>query len=420
MIPTHVSDYLRKRGVRAWSISGRRETLHAGAVIIPALAESPRLFATLRSLAKNPPELLDRFLVLVVVNHREDAPPEDKTDNDATLKMLESGDAELSMLHLAWVDAASPGSEMPVKGGGVGLARKIGADLALPCLDYVSCSPLLIYLDADTLVEPDYLHAITRHFQYSTAGGAVIPFRHQQPATSAEQQAIDTYELFLRCYVLGLEIAGSPYAFHTVGSAMACRAVDYARMGGMNSRAAGEDFYFLQQMHRVAGVSQLCGTVVHPSPRASHRVPFGTGRSMSRALAGEPNAIVFHQSECFLILKEWLKLVAGNLGSEAAQLMELAEGISPELTVFLDQTAFSPTWDKLRQNNKDHRSRHKAFHDWFDGLRTMKLVHHLSATAFPCCSPHECVPELLRLAGEAPAERVADQLKTLQKRQFAP
>lgn len=419
MIPTPVSDYLRKRGVRAWSISGRTGPLHAGAVIIPALAESPRLFATLRSLAKNPPELLDRFLVLVVVNHREDALPEDKADNEATLKMLKSGGRELPMLNLAWVDAASPGREMAVKGGGVGLARKIGADLALSCLDYSSRDPLLIYLDADTLVEPNYLQAITSHFKNSFSGGAVIPFRHQHPATAAEQQAIITYELFLRSYVLGLEISGSPYAFNTVGSAMACRAVDYVRMGGMNSRSAGEDFYFLQQLHRVAGVSQLRGTVVHPSPRSSHRVPFGTGRSMSRALAGEPDAIVFHRSECFLILKEWLKLVRGNLGSEAAQLMDLAEGISPELTAFLDQAAFSPTWDKLRQNSKDHRSLHKAFDDWFDGLRTMKLVHHLSAKAFPCCGAHECVPELLRLAGEDPAEEMADQLKTLQKRQFA-
>ena len=387
--------------------------------MIPALAESPRLFDTLQSLAANPPQLLDQFLVLIVVNNRQDAPAEDKADNLATLKMLAAVSPQLALPHIAWVDAASPGLEMPIKTGGVGLARKIGADLALPCLDYQGSEPLLIYLDADTLVQPDYLGAIISHFKTSPAGGAVIPFRHQRPVTLPEQLAIDTYELFLRCYVLGLEMAGSPYAFHTVGSAMACRAMDYARMGGMNSRAAGEDFYFLQQLHRVAGVSQLHGTVVHPSPRASHRVPFGTGRSMSRTLAGDKEAVVFHGTECFIILRDWLQLVSCNLDSHGTAIMTGAGEISPELASYLDGAGFYPTWIKLQANNKDGNSLLNAFHGWFDGLKTMRLIHHLSATAFPSCSADLAAETLLTLAGVDHAGGLADQLKVLQKRQFA-
>jgi glycosyltransferase involved in cell wall biosynthesis len=419
MIPTPVAEYLRKRGVRSWTIAAGAGTGYRGAVIIPALAESRRLSETLASLARNPPELLDGLLVLVVVNHREDATAEDKADNEATLGLLEDGISRLSSPHLAWIDAASPGREMPVKGGGVGLARKIGADLALPCLDYSGCSPLIIYLDADTLVEPGYLAAINGHFQSATAGGAVIPFRHQRPTTPEEQQAIDTYELFLRAYVLGLEIAGSPYAFHSVGSAMACRAVDYARMGGMNTRAAGEDFYFLQQMHRIAGVASLRGTVVHPSPRASHRVPFGTGRSMSRALAGDANAVVFHRAECFLILKAWLKLINDDCGSDATWLIGRAAEIAPPLADYLGRADFPQVWERLQQHNKNRKSLNKAFHDWFDGLKTMKLIHHLSATTFPCCGPDACVPRLLQEAGENRAAGVTAQLEALQRRQFA-
>ena len=62
----------------------------AGAVVIPALAESATLFATLRSLATNPTELLARFLVIVVVNQRTDAQLQDKLDNLATLERLAS------------------------------------------------------------------------------------------------------------------------------------------------------------------------------------------------------------------------------------------------------------------------------------------------------------------------------------------
>ena len=187
-----------------WQISGCQDKGFAGAVLIPALAEGANLFTTLRSLAANPPDLLRRFLVLVVVNQRTDARQQDQADNLVTLDRLAAKDPPLAQLQLAWVDAATKGMELPAKTGGVGLARKIGADLALPLLDYRTDDPLLIYLDADTLVRPDYLPAIARHFRHSRPGGAVIPFRHQQGHTAAGQEAIDSYELFLRSYVLGL------------------------------------------------------------------------------------------------------------------------------------------------------------------------------------------------------------------------
>ena len=101
----------------------------------------------------------------MVVNHRPDASPEDKADNRATLELLAAGDPRWDGLNLAWVDAASPGLELPLKGGGVGLARRIGLDLALSRLDCLNGDPLLVCLDADTLVRPDYLPALVRHFR---------------------------------------------------------------------------------------------------------------------------------------------------------------------------------------------------------------------------------------------------------------
>jgi hypothetical protein len=68
-----LTKYLQTRAIQSpWRIVGCPETSFAGAVVIPALAESAHLFATLRSLAANPPESLDHFLVLVVVNHRKE------------------------------------------------------------------------------------------------------------------------------------------------------------------------------------------------------------------------------------------------------------------------------------------------------------------------------------------------------------
>ena len=414
MIPSSISRYLDSKALRGpWKIDGMQRVDFQGAVVIPALAEMDSLFATLDSLAKNPPELLSRFLILVVVNHRRDASKADKADNEETLALLSRRERTSGPLQIGWVDAASPGLEFPVKGGGVGLARKTGLDLSLPRLSFKSAPPLLVSLDADTLVRPDYLPAILKHFQEAQEGGAVIPFCHQRGENPEQEAAIQRYELFLRSYVLGLERAGSPYAFHTVGSAMACRAEAYARMGGMNQREAGEDFYFLQHMAKTAGVGKLEGTVVYPSPRVSRRVPFGTGLSMSRLLAAESGAVLFYRPECFQILKDWLALVSENLESEGEDVLLKGGRISDELGSYLTQIKFALTWEKLKINFHAPPLFLKAFHDWFDGLKTLKLIHHLSAGPYPRAEPEFVIPEFLRWAGLKPLEGIENQLSLL-------
>jgi hypothetical protein len=420
MLNVLVERYLRSRAMEGpWGISGCDREGFAGAVVIPALAECNSLFETLASLTANPAEYLERFLVLVVVNNRKDASPADKEDNLRTLSRLVASVQEFSPLNLAWVDAASRGLEMPAKGGGVGLARKIGLDLSLSRLDFTNNVPILVCLDADTLVEPTYLPAIVAHFQKTDCGGVVIPFLHRPGANDEEQEAIDRYELFLRSYVLGLSLAGSPYAFHTVGSAMACSATAYTRMGGMNRREAAEDFYFLQHLHRTAGVEQVAGTTVYPSPRPSHRVPFGTGRSVARSLNGDRKAIMFYQPRCFAILGQWLGSVSATPCADAASLMAQAGSSEPLLAEYLELAGFPEAWERLKRNNQSPETMLKSFHCWFDALKTMKLIHHLSAARYPRSGPEESVPPLLQISGLQKADDVPGQLallRTLQNR----
>ena len=419
MIPSPISRYLEAKGTRdPWRISGNERRDFRGAVVIPALAEKDSLFGTLDSLARNPYELLSRFLILIVVNNRSDANPADKIDNEETLDLLSRGEGVSQNLQIGWIDAASQGLELPPKGGGVGLARKIGFDLALSQLDFDNSHPLLVSLDADTLVRPDYLSAIQQHFQEAREGGTVIPFCHQKGENQEQEAAIQRYELFLRAYVLGLEQAGSPYAFHTVGSTMACRADAYARMGGMNHREAGEDFYFLQHLAKTAGVRKLKGTMVYPSPRISHRVPFGTGRSISRLLTDERGAVLFYRPECFQILRDWLALVSENLGSEGNDIFLKGESISEYLGSFLTQINFPLTWQKLKKNFRAPALLLRGFHHWFDGLKTLKLIHHLSAGPYPRTEPDFVVPEFLRWAGLKPFEGTERQLALLRRLQI--
>jgi hypothetical protein len=414
MIPVSIARYLDSRGIRGpWKIAGAEGSDFQGAIVIPSLAERKSLPAALASLAENPPDLLSRFLILTVVNHRTDASPADKTDNTETLGFLSGGKEIPPALQIAWIDAASPGLELPAESGGVGLARKIGFDLALTRLSFEYSPPLLVSLDADTLVRPDYLPALCGHFQKAQEGGGVIPFCHQKGRTPAQEDAIRVYELFLRAYVLGLERAASPYAFHTVGSTIACRAEAYARMGGMNRRQAGEDFYFLQHLAKTVGVRKIFGTIVYPSPRVSRRVPFGTGPAVSRLLARESGAVLFYRPECFQILKEWLDLVSGNLDSNGDPLLAQAGCLSAGLGDFLVQNRFPANWEKLKTNFRNPAHLLRGFHQWFDGLKTLKLIHHLSAGPFPRGEGDSVMPRFLAWAGLEPAKGFAKQLSLL-------
>jgi len=415
--PSNIAAYLNKRAAGVpWKIVEPPSRTFSGAIVIPALAEAANLPLTLESLSRNPAELLERFAILIVVNQCTDASEAESADNRITLENLPLWQRQFGLNNLFRVDAASPGNELPPRQG-VGLARKIGLDLALSLLDYRSNDPLLICLDADTVVQPDYLAAITNHFRNSLSGGVSIPYRHRPAKDPAGQSAIDRYELFLRTYVLGLEQAGSPYAFHTVGSAMACRASAYVAAGGMNRRLAGEDFYFLQQVHKTSGVATLPGTVVHPSPRSSHRVPFGTGRSVGDMLVEGEQRLLFYQPVVFSIVGEWLACVAGQPEADAAILLAAASGIDPVLRVILEEADFGTAWRNLQKNNRDSTKLLAAFHGWFDAFRTMRLIHELSDRSYPRIAPKMAVAPLLEHAGHTVPATVSGQLELLRRLQ---
>lgn len=413
--PAAVQRYLDKRVAKgSWTVGGEENSSFTGVVVIPSLAEGDSLFATLQSLEANPAHWRGSFLVMVIVNHGEQACTEEKQQNLQDLTRLVEYSTE-STLSLAWIDAASPGLEIPAKQAGVGFARKLAMDLALSCMDWQK-EPLLVCLDADTLVEPNYLQTIFTHFQRSPLGAAVLPFCHQQAGDALQQAAIERYELFMRSYVYGLRLAGSPYAFNSVGSAIACRAEAYVRCGGMNSRKAGEDFYFLQKLAKTDGVDQMTGTRVFPEPRVSSRVPFGTGRSVGRLLEGETEAALFYPVAAFKILSAWLLSVTQNLAADAELLFSHAEKISAVLADYLVQINWHATWPKLQKNHPTEKGRTEAFHAWFDGFRTLRLIHLLCDAGLSRGEPQEMLPDFFTWDGRDCPETVSAMLEELRLR----
>ena len=112
----------------------------------------------------------------MVVNHGEDADKLFKNDNNKTLQSLSTSTYSIT---LGVVDAATPGLALPPRQAGVGTARKIGMDLALPYL--MGKRSLLFSIDADTIVNRKYLETVLDYFKQYNANAAVVGFSHSVP-----------------------------------------------------------------------------------------------------------------------------------------------------------------------------------------------------------------------------------------------
>ena len=387
-------------------------------VVIPALAEKDSLFKTLTSLAGNYHSELSRTLILCVINNRGGhvTHPKDIADNQKTIQLLRclvEGNTSVddlsdlppceicrSNLKVAYVDASSPGLEMPDKNGGVGLARKIGMDIALNVFDYGRPGTKLLFcLDADTLVESNYLSAVRTFFEKEKATAAVVAFQHQDADGPSVQAAICCYEIFLRYYVLGLRYANSTYAFHSIGSTMVCTAEGYGAVRGMNKREAAEDFYFLNKLAKIGSIGQINTARVYPSARPSGRVPFGTGQRIIRFLKGGQDEYMLYDPQVFRILKQWLRLASSWTEKEAEEILTMARKIHPLLESFLRANNFSKIWYRLRENSGSSAGLYRQFLLWFDGFKTLKLIHYLTGNGIPPVEMFGALQKLLRIMG---------------------
>ena len=122
-------------------------------------------------------------------------------------------------------------------------------DTALQVFDYsISDKKIIVSLDADCLVEENYISEIQNYFNQQNVSAAIVDFEHTLPEDEIRKIGILSYEIFLRHYVAGLLFAKSPFAFHTIGSTIVCDHEAYIKIGGMNTKKAAEDFYFLQKL----------------------------------------------------------------------------------------------------------------------------------------------------------------------------
>ena len=275
---------------------------------------------------------------------------------------------------------------LPAKHAGVGLARKIGMDEAAARF-YQTKRPeqgVIVCYDADCLCERNFLVENFRHFvEWPGVAGCSTYFEHSLngPEEPAVYRAVIAYELHLRYYVEGLRWAGFPYACHTIGSAMSVRVPAYLRLGGMNRKKAGEDFYFFQKLMRDARTSDLGTTAVYPSARPSHRVPFGTGKAVGRILAGEPQ--MSYSSQSFWSVKALVDAVR-SLEQTSSSVEDYFPATLPApMLAFLEANNCQSAIAEIGKNVAGVAQFKKRFWRWFDGFRCVKFLNWVSANNYP-------------------------------------
>lgn len=252
-----------------------------------------------------------------------------------------------------------------------GLARKIGADIALSLLQKRLCKFHWIFnTDADAHLPAEYFSsAMTAD---KGTAGILFPFKHVGQRGKV-LDATRMYEKRLHHYVNGLRSAGSPYAFHTLGSTLVVNPEGYAKVRGFPRRNAGEDFYLINKLAKVGRIVSLEKPRIELNSRCSDRIPFGTGPAV-KALADSDSASkeeIFYHPKVF----ELLRIFICRYESETAKNGKL------DMPVALNYAAIHIGIDRFFEHaesqnlaGEDYR---RHFHLWFDGFRTLKFLHYL-------------------------------------------
>lgn len=274
---------------------------------------------------------------------------------------------------------------------GVGLARKVGCDMAawihrqgLLRSSWIHCT------DADAHLPANYFDLPSKPYS-----AAIYAFRHQLAAPDSldDQQvhkATVLYDTAIRYYAQGLRWARSPYGFHTLGSAMAVNTEAYCQARGFPKRAGGEDFYLLNKLAKLGPVYDAGHICVGIDSRRSLRVPFGTGPAVHKILTITSQEYLSYQPTNFLRLKQWLAEIPRIWSAQQAGRSGL-EGLPEDILGALHHLNVPRILQHLQRQIKDELSATKALHDWFDAFKTLKFIHYLQDNYYSPLPLRDCL-----------------------------
>jgi len=376
------SAYLEKRALFPQKIIEAPDQETGIIVVIPAYNE-PEIDQLLYSLSKCK-EPACKVEVIIVINAPDDATKENIENNKISLHNIESWKKENhGCFFRLFVFTMQPS----VNKWGVGLARKTGMDEAIRRFNCVNRPDgVILNLDADCTVEKNYFVVVYNELLNKRNHSACsIFFEHPLTGTNYPEMIfryITLYELHLRCYYQGLAYSGFPYVFHTVGSAIAVKALPYIKAGGMNRRQAGEDFYFIQKLVTLGGYFNLNSTTVYPSPRVSSRVPFGTGASIMKLSTEKNSTLLTYNILAFNELRTFFGLTDVFFKCTPQELYDSYDLIPDGLRLFLDKNEWIEKMMEVKNNTSGILSFKKRFFEWFNMFRIVKYLNYVHTVFF--------------------------------------
>jgi len=373
---------------------------HTGIIVVIPAFDEPGIRRLLDSLAScDEPKC--KVEVIVIVNAPDDAAPESLANNKLTITNIESWKKENRNCFFRLFAFTV---ESSVKGWGVGLARKTGMDEAVRRFNRIdNPEGVILNLDADCLVGKNYFVSVHNDLLMRKERAACsIYFEH--PVSGVDfpdiiYKSIVFYELHLRYYFQGLAYSGFPYVFHTIGSALAVKALHYVKAGGMNRRQAGEDFYFIQKLVPAGGYFSLNSTTVYPSPRASFRVPFGTGASIGKLTDSNCSTFLTYNIMAFMELRTFFANTEKYYKCSYEELSECYNLLPEGLRLFSDKDEWIQKMDEIRKNTSGLSSFGKRFFGWFNMFRIVKYLNYIHQDYFEKIAVEVAAFELLDTIG---------------------
>lgn len=406
---SNISKYLTRYAEPEANIVAPAGLSYAFAVVVPARGETEQLLQRWTAMLDGgTPER--RVLFIVVINSDAQTQAAHLAANGSLLTaLLRRPHQRLKGPVPAWlvferrcdilvIDRHSTGHTLPPKTG-VGLARKVGSDVACAWVarGVITC-PWWLSTDADATLPRDL--TATWASLPSQPGVGCLPFEHVTSGELAVDFATFAVEVRLRYHVLGLRHAGSAYAWPALGSCLTVHAEVYAAVRGFPKRVAGEDFYLLEKASKVAPVYDLEGAPIRIHARRSERAPFGTGQSVNELLrSGDvETAFELRHPACYVWLKELLQRVestfdGGDVASFHDWVNTVNTGCTSDVANGVTTMGVEAALKSVIDATLDAETRRRRFRDWFDGLKQIQLLKHLERT-FPSL-PYQ---EALRLA----------------------
>ncbi len=270
---------------------------------------------------------------------------------------------------------------------GVGRARRVGCDTALALIQQgVIKSPWIYSGDADAGWPEGFFHS-----EWPAQHSAIcLPFTHEPGGEPTVTSATLIYELKIHHYMLQLERIGTPYAFHTLGSSCALHNEAYAAVRGVPLRSAGEDFYLLNKLAKIAPVHTAKGCGVTLQSRRSQRAPFGTGPAVNELLTAERHTDVpiFYDARCFdtlaIVIERFNHWILEPQPDPKRDLHDYVDPvIADDLSDLLTRWRYQRAIQHIQRAAAAPSARQKHADIWFDGFKLLKIIHLLRDRHYP-------------------------------------